>query len=833
VKLRRTAAATATSAAATAVSAGQSAAGPNATDRSDGDAGAGTGTDLDPGLVALMELLDDMTIEEKVAQLGGVWSTQLVEGTGTAARFSPAAAARLMAHGTGQVTRIAASTGLRPAGIARLHNQIQRWLMEETRLAIPAIVHEEAVGGLCARDATQFPQAIGLAATFDTRLIEEVAAHIRSQMLAVGARQALSPVLDVARDPRWGRVEETYGEDPVLAGALGSAYVRGLQGTSDGVGLSGGVLATAKHFLGYAASDGGLNHGPANIGSRELREVHAEPFAAAIRDAGLESAMCSYASIDGLAPAGSWALLTELLREELGFAGTVVADYFAVDLLRTHHRVAPTKGVAGAKAITAGMDIELPTLDCFAMENLGPLVEAEVVPMEVVDRAVLRVLRQKLLLGLFGDPYVDEEAAPAAFGTLMGARLARRAAEESIVLLDDDAGLVPVDRSGLRVVAVVGPAADDVRLLEGDYHYPAHLEILGAGTGTGADLLPRAGGAFEPGPWFPDSVTPAEGLRRALGEEVEVRHAVGCGILPDELDRPDDDLIEEAVHLAAGADLAVVCVGGRSGLTPDATVGEARDATDLGLTGRQVELLARVAATGVPTVAVVLSGRVHTLAEVEAAAGATLLAWLPGEAAGTALAAVLLGDVAPSGRLPVSLPRHVGQVPVHHAPRAGGGRSQFWGDYTDSPTTPLHPFGYGLSTTTFTYDGLEVSPGSTTEPTEVSVRVTNTGPRTGTEVVQLYARDEVASVARPERQLVGFARVALDAGESRRVAFRVHPSRLAFFDEEFDFVCEPGAFDLEVGGWAGEPALRATVDLDGEVELHHQRDVVATEVTIT
>ena len=781
-------------------------------------------------MIDVDDLLLAMTLDEKLAQLGGVWSTQLVDGAG----FSDGAAARLLGHGAGQVTRIAASTGLRPQGLAVFHNEVQRYLVEETRLGIPAIIHEEGVAGFCARDAVQFPQGIGLAATWDRDLLREVADHIRGEMVAVGARQSLSPVLDIARDPRWGRVEETYGEDPVLAGELGTAYVRGLQGTGpvgpDGTapgGLATGVIATGKHFLGYGLSDGGLNHGPVQLGSRELREVFAEPFAAAVRDGAMASVMNSYASVDGLPCAGSALVLGELLRGELGFTGTVVADYFAVDLLRTHHRVAPTKAVAGAKAMLAGMDVELPALDCFG--ELAPLVEAGVVPVEVVDAAVRRVLLQKVELGLFERPYVDADAAPAAFGTAAGRALARRAAIGSIVLLDND-GTVPLDPGALGAVAVVGPASDDPRLLEGDYHYPAHLEIIygGAEQGAGAELLPQAGGAFAPGPHLPPIVTPLAGIRSALaGRAVHVVHERGCDVAGD-----DPDGIDAAVAAAAAADVVVLCVGGRSGLTLDATVGEARDATDLGLTGRQPELLRAVAATGTPVVTVVVSGRVHALGEVEELSAATLLAWVPGQEGGAAIADVLLGLAAPGGRLPVSLPRSVGQVPVHYNHRAGGGRSQFWGDYTDSPSAPLHPFGFGLSTTTFSCSPLVVAEGSTSTVTEVTTTVTNTGDRPGVEVVQCYVHDETASVARPERQLVGFARVELDPGESRRVAFAVHPSRLAFIDEDFRLVCEPGVYRVEVGGWAGAPAQVGTFDLDGEVEPYRQSEVVATAVTV-
>ena len=780
------------------------------------------------------DLISYMTLSEKLAQLGGVWSTELLGADG----FSDENAARIMPDGTGQVTRIAASTGLRPEGIAQLQNQIQAWLINHSRLGIPAVIHEEAVAGFCARDAMQFPQAIGLGATWDTELLGHIAAHIRSEMLAVGARQALSPVLDIARDPRWGRVEETYGEDPILSSALGVAYVRGLQAdANDAAGgatrthLHQGVIATAKHFLGYGLSDGGLNHGPVQLGQRELREVFAEPFAAVIRDAHIASIMNSYSSVDGLAPASSRALLTELLRDELGFSGSVVADYFSVDMLVTHHKVAPTKGVAAAKALLAGLDQELPTLDCYA--ELPALINAGIVPEAVVDLSLRRVLRQKFALGLFENPLVDASAAPAAFGTPAGKSLARRAAQESLVLLKNE-GMIPLDLSAITSIAVIGPAADNARLLEGDYHYPAHLELLfdASAQSEASELAPHATvsaiGEFSPGPYLPQITTPLAGLQDALAATaVQLRFAAGCEITGD-----DCSGFDEAVAAAASSDIAVVCVGGRSGLTLDATVGEARDATDLGLTGMQLELLAAVHATGTPTIAIVVSGRVHTLASVEAASSATLLAWLPGCEGGSAIADLLLGAVAPSGRLPVSLPRSEGQLPVHYNHRSGGGRSNFWGEYTDSPTSPLHPFGFGLSTTEFSYSDPVFSEGSTTEVTVVQVTVTNTGALDADEVVQCYVHDEVASVARPVRQLVGFARVPISAGQSKTLRFVIHPSRLAFFDEQMEFVCEPGAFRIEIGGCAGHPKVVSTCDLSGDVAQYRQSEVIATVIEL-
>lgn len=782
----------------------------------------GAPTTIDERVEALLE---QMTLEEKLAQISSIWITELVDGD----RFDPDAAAETLRHGIGHVTRIGASTGLRPDQSARLMNEIQRVAVERTRLGIPVMVHEESVAGYCARDATQFPQAIGLASTWDEPLVREVADAIRRQMVAVGARHALAPVLDVARDPRWGRVEETYGEDPYLAGRLGVAYVRGLQGED----LRDGVIATGKHFLGYAMSEGGMNHAPVHLGPRELREVYAEPFAAAIRDAGLASIMNSYSSIDGVPCAGSAAILDGLLRDELGFDGVVVADYWAVSLLVTHHRVAASHGEAGALALRAGLDLELPAGECFGAP-LRELVEAGQLPTELVDRAVRRVLRSKFQVGLFDHPYVDEGAAVAAFDTPADRALARRAAAASLVLLKNDDGLLPLDLGALRRVAVVGPTADDPRLLQGDYHYPTHLEIIYGNdpdTPGAADeqFLPNAGGAFRPGPYFVDHVTPLAAIRAAADAAgVEIDHVRGCDI-----DGDDTSALADAAAAAGRADVALVFVGGRSGLSTRSTVGEARDTTDLALTGVQPELVDAVLATGTPTIVVLVSGRVHAIPEIAATAPAVLQAWPPGEEGGSAIADVLFGATGPEGRLPVSMPRTTGQVPVHHATRAGGGRAMFYGDYVDGPTAPLFPFGHGLTYTTFAYGDLEVVAGGTTaEPVVLRVTITNTGDRDGVEVVQLYARDEVASVARPSQMLVGFTKVALAAGTGASVTFCVHPSQLAFHDPDMRFVVEPGRVRFSVGGSSATADRVATVDLQGPVTEHRQREIVATTVEV-
>lgn len=763
------------------------------------------------------DLLGLMTLDEKLAQLGCVWSTQLVVDDA----FSSDRALTLMPHGTGHVTRIAASTGLLADGLARFGNEIQRWLVEESRLGIPAVIHEESTAGFCARGATQFPQAIGLAATWDTELMGEIGEVIRTQMLAVGARHTLAPVLDIARDPRWGRVEETYGEDPELAGQMGVAYVRAVQGGGHVGDLRDGVVCTAKHFLGYGLPDGGLNHGPVQLGPRELREVFAEPFSAVIRHAGLASAMNSYSSVDGIACAGSDAILTGLLRDELGFDGTVVADYFSVDLLRTHHRLAEDKGGAAVLALRAGLDIELPSSDCFG-RPLREAIDRGDLEVDVINRSVRRVLTQKFALGLFERCTVDETSSLEAQDRPEHRALARRAAAQAVVVLEND-GVLPL-RTDLGRIAVIGPCADDPRLTQGDYHYPTHLEIIYGN--SSADFLPQGGGAFAPGPYFPDTVTPLAALRSAF-PMATIDHVGGCGILES-----DADDIAAAVEVAGTAEVAIVCVGGMSGLVPPATVGEARDAADLGLTGRQTELVEAIAATGTPTVVVVMSGRVHTLERELTASSALVLAWPGGEEAGSGLVDVLSGAVDASGRLPVSLPRRVGQIPVHYNHRAGGGSSKFWGDYVDGPTAPLFRFGHGNSFTTFAYSSLELHASTTTEPVIVKATVTNTGSRAGVETVQCYFRDEVASVARPDLQLVGFARVALDIDESAVVTFEISPSKLAFFDQSMSRVCEPGSFRFFVGSSSAALPLNAAIGLQGERALYFQRLVRATKVDI-
>ena len=765
------------------------------------------------------DLLARMTLDEKLAQIGCVWSTSLLE-TGV---FSESRAVEKLAHGTGHITRIGGATVLGPAESATFANAIQRFLVEHTRLGIPAIIHEESCAGYTARDATCFPQAIGLASTWEPALIEEMTGAIRRQMRAVGAHHSLAPVLDVARDPRWGRTEETFGEDPYLISQMGIAYVRGLQGDD----RKRGIVATGKHFLGYGASEGGMNWAPAHLARRELLEVYAAPFEACIREAGLASMMNAYNEIDGVPLGGSKDLLNDLLRGQLGFDGVVVSDYFTIVTLLQYHRVARDEGEAARLALEAGIDVELPALQCYG-EPLRQAIEAGTVDVALVDAAVGRLLRMKFQLGLFEHPYVDASAAPAVFDTPEQRTLARSLAQKSIVLLKNDGDLLPLDR-GISSLAVIGPGADSVRLLQGDYHYPAHLEMMFGEIREG-DLSPRPDSAVNLAQHFVPMVSVLAGIRAKVSQRTVIQNAPGCAILDDSTDG-----FAAAVEAARKSEVAVVVVGERSGLVDGCTSGESVDRADLGLAGVQQALVEAVVATGTPTVVVLINGRPLAVPWIAEHAPAVLEAWVPGEEGGAAVADVLFGDVNPGGKLPISLPRGVGQVPVYYGHKPSGGRSQWKGDYVGSSTRPLFPFGHGLSFTEFEYGGLQIVPAqaAATDAVRVCAEVTNIGRRAGEEVVQLYVHDAVASVTRPVKELRGFKRIGLAPGEKRTLTFDLAVSQLGFFDREMAFVVEPGTIEVMIGSSSDDIRLRGQFEIVGERVDVRNRKRYSTPVRVS
>jgi beta-glucosidase len=567
-----------------------------------------------------------------------------------------------------------------------------------------------------------------------------------------------------------------------------------------------------------------MNHAPTHIGPRELRETFARPFEAAIREADLGSVMNAYSEVDGLACGGSKEILDDLLRRELGFDGVVVADYFTTRLLESHHKIANDRGEAGQIALEAGIDVELPQLDCYG-EPLKERIERGEMDVDVVDRSVRRLLRMKFELGLFENPYVEEAQAADAYGLPDQVALAREIAVKSIVLLKNDDALLPLS-TDVVTIAVIGPSADDVRLQQGDYSYPAHVEFSGAFEG---DSVAGEESAFRPGPFYPPSVSVLEGIRSAVSPATEVLVARGCDVTGESTEG-----LQEAFEAASSADVAVVCVGGKSGLTAECTSGEFRDATDLGLTGMQQELVEAVVATGTPTVVVLINGRSFALPWIAEHVPAVVEAWLPGQEGGNAVTDVLFGNVSPSGRLPVSMPRSVGQVPIFYNHKSGGGRSQMLGDYVDSPTTPLYPFGHGLTYTEFEYSNLSID-SLTPSPDDVvgiAVDVTNIGALEGEEVVQLYVNDVVATCTRPVKQLAGFKRVSIDPGETKCVTFHLDLSQLGFFDPSMRFVVEPGSVRVMVGASSEDIRAEEEFVIEGNVRELSTAEIVPTNVEV-
>jgi beta-glucosidase len=777
------------------------------------------------------DLISQMTLDEKIAQLGGVFPNNLIADGG----LDVEKAAHVLREGIGHVSHVSAVSALPPGGLAVFVNEIQRHLVEETRLGIPAVVHGESCAGFTAVGATCFPQAIGLASTWQPTLIEEMTKAIRRQMRAVGVRHTLAPVLDIVRDARWGRCEETYGEDPYLAGRIGVAYVRGLQSDD----LSEGVVCTGKHFLGYGATEGGMNWAPAHIGDREMREVYAAPFLAAIQEAQLASVMNSYSEVDGVPVGASRKILNDLLRDEMGFDGTVISDYFTVPTLQSYHNVAGDRTEAAARSLEAGIDLEVPALNCYRM--LGEALDAGRIAMTTVDTAVERVLRQKFELGLFETLYVDADVAEAAFDTADDRSLARKIAQQSIVLLKNDDGLLPLSKD-VSSIAVIGPCADSVRLLQGDYHWPTHAEVMFGRISEDGDeasdaeapamaaAANRDGAAPNLAEMFVPHVTLLEGVKAAVGSATEVLYKRGCGVVDD-----DRSWIPDATEVAKRADVAIVAVGTRSGLVAGSTSGESSDRTDLRLTAAQRQLISMVVATGTPTVVVLINGGILAIPDVAESVPVIVEAWLPGEEGGNAIADVLFGDVSPSGRLPVSLPRNVGQVPLFYNHKPSGGRTNWRTDYVDSPVTPLYPFGHGLSYTTFEHDELTLSTEEVAADGSISVscRVTNVGERAGDEIIQVYLHDVVASCSRPVKQLAGFKRIHVDAGASAEVTFEIDMSQLAFWNPEMEYVVEPGEVEVMIGASSEDIRQKKTFRVSGEERRLKMVDVVPTKVGVS
>jgi len=736
------------------------------------------------------DLLGRMTLEEKVGQLYGVWAGADPKGDGVAPHqhelvTSDVPWSDLIAHGLGHLTRPFGTVPVDPAMGARSLARAQADIVAASRHGIPAIAHDECLSGFMAWGATIYPTALAWGATFDPSLVEIMATQVGVAMRSVGVHQGLAPVLDVARDYRWGRVEETIGEDPYLVATIGTAYVRGLE--------SAGVVATLKHFVGYSASRAGRNFGPVSAGPREVADILLPPFEMAIRDGGARSVMHAYTEIDGVPGAANNLVLTELLRDEWGFDGTVVSDYFGVTFLTLQHKVAADESGAAALALWAGIDVELPGVRCYG-QPLVNAVEAGVISEEFVDRAARRVLTQKGQLGML-DPSWSPHAtatqqsqqASTASEDVSGSieldppesrAVARQLAEESVVLVTNN-GVLPL-RDGTRL-AVVGPRADDAFAMLGCYTFPSHVGLQY--------------------PKWPLGLSIPTLLEATRGElpAAEVTFAAGC-----EVDGTDVDGFADAVSAATAADVCIVALGDRAGLFGRGTSGEGCDADTLELPGVQGLLLDAIIATGRPVVLVMVSGRPYALGAYADRLAAVVQSFFPGEEGGPALAGVLSGRINPSGRLPVSIPRSPAGQPSTYLTSPLGLRS---GVSTVDPT-PLWPFGHGISYTSFQWDDVQVDGNAVTPAGRIdsttdgavrlSLAVSNVGRRTGTDVVQLYLHDPVGQVTRPDVRLIGYTRVAVEPGQSRRVSFDVSADLSSFTGVAGVRIVEPGDLQLRL-----------------------------------
>ncbi|MGC4850985.1 glycoside hydrolase family 3 N-terminal domain-containing protein [Micromonospora sp. DT15] len=747
-------------------------------------------------------LLPKMSLEEKIAQLVGVWVGADASGEGVAPHQSDMISelppwSTVIQYGLGQLTRPFGTAPVDPVLGARSLAASQAQIVAASRFGIPAQVHEECLTGFAAWRATVYPTPLSWGASFDPELVEAMAGRIGRSMRAAGVHQGLAPVLDVTRDYRWGRTEETIGEDPYLVGTTGAAYVRGLE--------RAGVVATLKHFAGYSASRGGRNLAPVPMGRRELADVILPPFEMALRLGGARSVMNSYAEIDGLPVAADRGLLTGLLRDEWGFTGTVVADYFAVRFLQTLHGVAGDAAEAARLALRAGIDVELPTVDAFG----EPLVEAArrgEVDEALIDCALRRVLIQKIELGLLDEGWQElpDDVASLRFDDEASQDIALRLARESVVLVRNT-GVLPLAVASR--VALVGPVADDPMGMLGCYSFPNHVGVNHSDFGLGL-AIPT--------------------LRDELARRVPMlTHEPGCTVTGD-----DTSGIPAAVAAAAAADVCVLAVGDRAGMFGRGTSGEGCDAVDLRLPGVQSDLVRAVLATGTPVVLVLMTGRPYALGPEFDDAAAVVQAFFLGQLGGQALAEVLTGAVNPSGRLPVSVPRDAGGLPSTYLAPPLGRRNKV----SSIDPTPAYPFGHGLSYTTFEWsDATVVEPRE--DPTawpvdgEVRVRITvaNTGERAGTEVVQLYLHDPVAQTTRPVVRLIGYKRLPLAPGEVAHVTFGVPADVASFTGLTGRRIVEPGDVELRFGRSSGEVAAALPLRLVGtERQVGFERELLTS-----
>ncbi|HKM05870.1 MAG TPA: glycoside hydrolase family 3 N-terminal domain-containing protein [Sphaerochaeta sp.] len=776
--------------------------------------------------VQAFELVKKMTLQEKAAQLCSAWleieedGSFVVKETAFSAERPKFDRETVLGLGIGQLTRPFGTQAKDPRSIAKGINEIQRYLVNSTRLGIPAMLHEECLTGAMVAGATIFPSSLNSASTWDIDLMKRIAGAIGRELSSLGVHQGLAPVLDVARDARWGRTEETYGEDPYLVGSMGIAYVQGLQGKNRM------PIATLKHFIGHSYSEGGRNHAPVHMGIREMLNIFGLPFEMVVKAAHPGSVMPAYHDIDGEPCTGSRALLTDLLKKKWGFDGLVVADYEAPAQLYNDHKVAPDLAHAAAMALHAGLDVELPSGTTYK-QGLVQAVQKGLLSLEDLDAAVLAIIREKYRQGIFAHPYIDTGFID--LNSQENHALAVEAATKSLVLLKNDA-LLPLSSSG--TVAVIGPLSDHPYAMYNGYSAPIHLQGAKGDVSTSPKKAKTIRGAIE-----------------QAAPSLQVLYEPGCMLYESKVEQaiffpgdvaPGDaqsshkisentSRIQKAVAVAKKSDAVVLVVGDLVGLFQQGTVGEGSDVSSLVLPGVQQQLVDAILDTGKPVVLVLVSGRPYDLRHATEKALAILAAWLPGEGGGEAIANVLFGKANPSGKTPLSFPLCVGSMPYayNHTPKAKGlPRQKEFGS--------VYPFGFGLSYTHFTYEGFSVdSEQMTTSGTiKVALTVKNTGLVAGDEIVQLYVHDVFASIVRPVKELKGFARVSLLPGESCRVTFSLSAEMLSFIADGENRIIEPGECEIMLGKSSEDIVWRHEITVTGHVRTLPKAWTFETSVQI-
>ena len=745
--------------------------------------------------VRLSDLLSRMTLEEKVGQLLCPLGWEMYEIHGSEVHPSEKFKQLIKERNVGMLwatyradpwTKKTIANGLNPELAAKAGNALQKYVMENTRLGIPMFLAEEAPHGHMAIGATVFPTGIGMAATWSPELVKEVGQVIAKEIRSQGGHISYGPVLDLTRDPRWSRVEETFGEDPVLSGILGASMVDGLGGGN--LSQKYATIATLKHFLAYAVPEGGQNGNYASVGIRDLHQNFLPPFRKAI-DAGALSVMTSYNSIDGIPCTSNHYLLTQLLRNEWKFRGFVVSDLYSIEGIHESHFVAPTKENAAIQSVTAGVDVDL---GGDAYTNLCHAVQSGQMDKTVIDTAVCRVLRMKFEMGLFEHPYVDPKIAAKTVRRKEHIELARKIAQSSITLLKNENSILPLSKT-INKVAVIGPNADNRYNMLGDYTAPQEDSNV---------------------------KTVLDGILTKLSP-FRVEYVRGCAIRDTTVNE-----IEQAIEAARRSEVVIVVVGGSSardfktsyketgaavaeeGSVSDMECGEGFDRASLSLLGRQQELLESLQKTGKPLIVVYIEGRPLEKNWASEYADALLTAYYPGQEGGNAIADVLFGDYNPSGRLPISVPRSVGQIPVYYNKKAPRNH-----DYVEVSSSPLYSFGYGMSYTTFEYSDLQVVQKSA-RCFEVSFKVKNTGKYDGEEVSQLYMRDEYASVVQPMKQLKHFERFHLKKGEEKKVTFVLTEEDFFLVNYTLKKVVESGTFQVMIGSSSDDIRLEKSISVE-------------------